>query len=388
MSTFIDVHALQTLPPNNINRDDTGSPKSATFGGVPRQRVSSQAWKRAIRRDFPNYLDRSELGVRTKRVVEKIAYRAVELQGIERPSLEDEQHRALLLTAAQGAEALLAKAGFKPAKRKLKKDATEQEQLDAIFSEVSYLLFLSDQQVTRAAEAVNADPESGWSKKDAAAIVDNDHSVDVAMFGRMVADEPAYNVDAAVQVAHAIGVSASEPEFDYFTAVDDMAEGAEESGAGMIGTVTFTSSTLYRYANIDLESLTDNLGSEEMTQRAVQAFVKAFITSMPSGKQNTFANTTLPEAVVVVVRDDRPVSWVNAFEEPVVEGAAGGRRRAAAEKMAAEAASLNDMYDARPRAAWVMTTDALAEVLEPVGERVNRTELLERLDAEIRGDVA
>lgn len=388
MGIFIDLHALQTLPPNNINRDDTGSPKTATFGGVPRQRVSSQAWKRAIRKDFPTYLDRSELGVRTKRVVEKIAYRAVELQGIEAPDLSDDQHRALLVTAATGAEALLTKAGFKPAKRKLKKDASEQEQLDAIFSEVSYLLFLSEQQVTRAAEAVNADPTGSWSKKDVADIVDSEHSVDVAMFGRMVADVPAYNVDAAVQVAHAIGVSASEPEFDYFTAVDDIVQSAEETGAGMIGTVTFTSSTLYRYANVDLQSLTENLGSEEMARRAVQAFVKAFITSMPSGKQNTFANTTLPEAVIVVVRDDRPVSWVNAFEEPVGQDVEGGRRRAAAVKLAQEAASLDAMYDVRPRQAWVLSTEALADALDGVGERVNRTELLERLDAEICGAAA
>lgn len=383
MSIFIDIHALQTLPPNNINRDDTGAPKTATFGGVPRQRVSSQAWKKAMREDFKNYLDPSELGVRTKRVIEKIALRAAELQGVEDPDRANPEHREVLVAAGQKAEALLTKAGFKPAAKKLRKNATEEQKLDAIFSELGYLLFLSEQQITRIAEAVNAHEGETWSKKQAAELVDTAHSVDVAMFGRMVADEPAYNVDASVQVAHAIGISASEPEFDYFTAVDDMNTMDEESGAGMIGTVTFTSSTLYRYANINLDGLTANLGSAEMARRAVDAFIKAFITSMPTGKQNTFANTTLPEAVIVAVRDDRPVSWANAFEEPVGQGEEGGRRRAAARRLAVEASQLTAMYDAPARRTWVIAGPAMAEELTALGEVVNRTELLEELADEL-----
>lgn len=383
MSIFIDIHALQTLPPNNINRDDTGSPKTAMFGGVPRQRVSSQAWKRAIRRDFANYLEPSELGVRTKRVVEKVAYRVLELQGRPTPDVNDPEDRSALLEAATRVEAVLKSAGLKPEKKKLKKNATEEEQLDALFSEVSYLLFLSDQQVARVAQAVVDRPEGPWSKKDAAEMLDEAHSVDVAMFGRMVADVTAYNVDAAVQVAHAIGVSPSEPEFDYFTAVDDVRDAAEEAGAGMIGTVAFTSSTLYRYANVDLDGLVANLGSEEAAIRAVGAFVQAFMTSMPTGKQNTFANTTLPDVVIVSVRDDRPVSWVNAFEVPVSGDADGGRRVEAARRLATEAASLDAMYDTTARKTWVMGSGALGGALEGLGASVNRTQLLAELDAEL-----
>jgi len=36
MSSFIDFHVLQLVPPSCINRDDTGSPKSARFGGGER----------------------------------------------------------------------------------------------------------------------------------------------------------------------------------------------------------------------------------------------------------------------------------------------------------------------------------------------------------------
>lgn len=75
-SLFIDVHILQTVPPSNINRDDTGSPKSARFGGVKRARVSSQAWKKATRDLFPNYLAEESIGIRTKYLVNLIAEKA------------------------------------------------------------------------------------------------------------------------------------------------------------------------------------------------------------------------------------------------------------------------------------------------------------------------
>lgn len=384
MSLYIDIHALQTLPPNNINRDDTGAPKTAVFGGVPRQRVSSQAWKRAIRKDFAELLQPDELGVRTKRVVEKIARRVLALQGTPDADIHDEGQREALAEAAGQVEALLKAAGFKPEKKtKGKTAATEEEQLEALFAEVGYLMFLSDKQITAAAEAIVATPDGPWSKKTAAALLDDAHSVDIAMFGRMIADAADFNVDASVQVAHAIGVSASESEFDYFTAVDDAREDVEEAGAGMIGTVTFTSSTLYRYANVNMEALASNLGSEEAALRAAQAFVTSFIRSMPTGKQNTFANTTLPDLVVVAVREDRPVSWVNAFEEPVPNEVEGGRRREAAARLAAEAVALDDMYASPARRTWVIAPPSLAGTVEKLGAVVDRQSMLTQLEAEL-----
>lgn len=384
MSLFIDIHALQTLPPNNINRDDTGSPKTATFGGVPRQRVSSQAWKRAIRKDFEQQLNPDELGVRTKRVVERIARRVLELQGGPEADVHDPEQRAALAEAAGRVEALLKAAGFKPERPKAKKGATEEEQLEALFAEVSYLMFLSDKQITAAAQAIIDTPDGPWSKKTAATLLDDAHSVDIAMFGRMIADASDFKVDASVQVAHAIGVSASEPEFDYFTAVDDAREAVEEAGAGMIGTVTFTSSTLYRYANVNVEALASNLGSDEAAVRAVQAFVTSFIRSMPTGKQNTFANTTLPDLVVVALREDRPISWVNAFEDPVPMEVEGGRRKEAAARLAAEAAALETMYAAPARRTWVIALPALADAVSALGSAVDQQTLLAQLEAELQ----
>ncbi|WP_270241980.1 type I-E CRISPR-associated protein Cas7/Cse4/CasC [Rothia kristinae] len=367
MSHYLDIHALHTLPPSNINRDDTNAPKTATFGGVTRQRVSSQAWKKAIRSDFQQHLDATKIGLRTKRVVSEI---------VEEIKTLDADWKDKTPEAENAVEDLLKTAGIKTTKPPAKKRAEEPA---PTAGETEYLLFLSRRQIQRIAEAIVKPREKKFTKKEAQNLVDTEHSVDIAMFGRMVATAANFNVDAAVQVAHALGVGASEPEFDYFTAVDDVVARAEETGAGMIGTIQMMSSTLYRYATVDLDRLEENLGSRKAAIEATGAFVSAFISSMPTGKQNTFANRTLPEAVVVSLRDDRPVSWVNAFEIPVPAGTETGRRNEAARKLAEEARNIDAMYDVQPVESWVMALHPLAQHLEGLGQAVNRTQLLEQL---------
>lgn len=369
MPRTIDIHALHTLPPSNINRDDTGAPKSAVFGGVTRQRVSSQAWKRAIRKDFEQHLDRDRLGVRTKRVVDLIADRILELDGTWE-----------LPRARSASESLFKAAGIKLNAPAVKEG---EEQPGA---ETGYLLFLGRQQIDRAARFLIEHDDEKVSKKQAKALLDDTHSVDLAMFGRMVADAPDYNVDAAVQVAHAIGVHESEPEVDFFTAVDDVVADAEEAGAGMLGTVQMMSSTLYRFAAIDLESLAENLGDETAAREAAVAFVRSFIRSLPTGKLNTFANWTLPELVYVTVRDDRPVSLVNAFETPVTAADSTSRRRAAAEALAAEARSLESAYGLAPQASWVIALGDLADPFDGLAEISTEASLLAALEAALAED--
>lgn len=363
MSLFIDVHALHTLPPSNPNRDDTGAPKTAIFGSVPRQRVSSQAWKRAIRNDFREYLNPEDLGVRTKRVVEKT------VEAIKQLDSSWDRDRA-----AVGVEAVLNAAKIKPQPVGSKEQEDGEE---SPLSQTTYLLFLSNHQIQRLARYVIENEGVKPSKRDAATLLDQEQSVDIALFGRMVADAPDYNVDAATQVAHAIGVSAAEPEFDYYTAVDDVVEDAEETGAGMIGTMQMMSSTLYRYATVNVEQLRENLASEEAAAKASVAFVKSFIRSMPTGKQNSYANRTMPEAVVVSLRKDRPISWVNAFEEAVP--AQESRRRAAAKKLAKEAQSIETAYSAPAQKTWVLALDDLKEALNGLGDTVDYETLLDEL---------
>ena len=359
MTTYIDIHALQTLPPSNINRDFEGAPKTATFGGVPRQRVSSQAWKHAIRKAFKDQSNPEMIGLRTKRVVDEIAKAVVEVD--DSWSRED---------AEQAATAVLSAAKIKTAVPKLR---TDEEPRPA---EAGYLLFLSTRQIENIAKAIVANPDAKFSKKELTELFDSSHSYDIAMFGRMIADAPDYNVDASVQVAHAIGVSATEPEFDFFTAVDDAVQNADETGAGMLGTIQMMSSTLYRYATINVDALQENLGNETATEEATTAFLSAFMSSLPTGKINTFANQTLPYAVVVSVRNDRPISWVNAYEEALTnEGS--GFRVAAAKRLADEAKAIDAMYDQKPVATWVLTQLGDNNPLAELGELVNQTGLLE-----------
>ncbi|MGH3757665.1 type I-E CRISPR-associated protein Cas7/Cse4/CasC [Actinophytocola sp.] len=353
--TIVDIHVLQTVPPSNLNRDDTGSPKSAVYGGVRRARVSSQAWKRATRDAFEHLLDRDELGVRTKRVVELVGEEITR----QAPSLADRagELATVVLKAAR--------IEIKPAR---KKDAPDES---------GYLLFLSRRQIAGLAElAIGAAREAEDGKvaiaaKEAKARADREHSVDVALFGRMVADQTDLNVEAACQVAHALSVHAVANEYDYFTAVDDhkKADEDEDAGAGMIGTVEFNSSTLYRYATVDVDHLQTNLGDLDATRRAVEAFTRAFVSSMPTGKQNTFANRTLPDAVLVIVRQTQPINLVGAFEDAVSEDEKGGRITAAIQRLATHAAELHPAFDETPVTVWAFGAGDRVDPLAELGQR-------------------
>ena len=357
MSTYVDIHVIQNLPPSCVNRDDSGSPKSAVYGGVRRLRVSSQSWKRATRLYFNDLLDAKDVGVRTKRVAELLAARITE----DAPDLA-------------GSATKLAEEVFKTARIKLspprnKKDAPPES---------GYLLFLSTSQVERLAELAIASAHSGEAldAKAVKKVFKEAHAVDIALFGRMVADDTDLNVDAACQVAHAISTHAAENEYDFFTAVDDDKSRSEEedAGAGMMGTVEFSSATMYRYATVNLDMLVENLGDGEAALRALEVFIKGFCLSMPTGKQNTFANRTVPEAVVVAVREDQPVSLVGAFEEAVPADAARGYVARSVEALARHAATIEDNYGLEPLRSFVVAlTDS--DAVTSLGERVSFTDL-------------
>lgn len=367
--TIVDVHVLQTVPPSNLNRDDTGSPKSATFGGVRRARVSSQAWKRATRTAFADLLTTDELGVRSKRVVELLG------EAIRERDTSLAEGRAQEL-----ATAVLAATGDKGIALKPSRQGKDAPQ------ESTYLVFFSRRQIENLADlavaAAGTDGKPTIDKKEAKARADREHSVDVALFGRMVADDTALNVDAACQVAHAISVHGVANEYDYFTAVDDHknADEDEDAGAGMIGTVEFNSSTLYRYATVDVDRLRDNLGDADATRRAVEAFVRAFVMSMPTGKQNTFANRTLPDAVYVVVRESQPINLVGAYETAVDQTT--GRVAEAVRLLAKHAGEQHDAFDETPVASWCVG-GPVAQPLAEDSEQVSMNALVDAVGATV-----
>lgn len=371
--TIIDVHILQTVPPSNLNRDDTGSPKTAVYGGERRARVSSQAWKRATRKSFETLLDHTELGMRSKRLVELLA---------ERITLRE---KSLLPESTNYAKLTINATGIKT-KLQNKKDVLE---------EADYLVFLSEMQIDALADAAvqaaaSGDFASAIKTMNLKAIANQAHSVDIALFGRMVAELPELNVDAAAQVAHAISVHAVETEYDYFTAVDDhkAADENEDAGAAMIGTVEFNSATLYRYATVDVDRLADTLGDAEATKRAVTAFVRAFSTSMPTGKQNTFANKTLPDAIVVSIGGTQSVNLVGAFEEPVISTASSGRVQLAANRLAEYAGQVHGAYGTGPERSWVVAVGKAGDKLAELGVSVPLDQLVDELGSEVGSRLA
>ncbi|MEU6038635.1 type I-E CRISPR-associated protein Cas7/Cse4/CasC [Actinomadura sp. NPDC047616] len=388
--TIIDLHILQNVPPSNLNRDDTGTPKTAVYGGVRRARVSSQAWKRATRRTFHDLLDPSELGVRTKRVAELLAER------IRTRDESIEQAQAWQLAA----ETIQNATGSKIEVPKRRGGAAKDDEEPAAAPESKYLMFLSAHQLDGLAElAIEArdDVKTFFKDKDnknrAKQIANARHSVDIALFGRMVADGADINVDAAAQVAHAISVHQVENESDYYTAVDDHKEREDDDlGAGMIGTVEFNSATLYRYAALDVDLLRSNLGKglrddepvTEPVRRAVQAFVEGFITSMPTGKVNTFGNHTLPDAVVVKVRSSRPISFVSAFEEPCKAATDGGHMQQASARLARYVPEIEKAYGvAEDTRAWVLRVGKNTEPLSELGTEVSLPELVNAIGEEV-----
>ncbi|MFE4626018.1 type I-E CRISPR-associated protein Cas7/Cse4/CasC [Streptomyces mirabilis] len=353
-SLFVEVHILQSLPPSNINRDDSGTPKQALYGGARRARVSSQAWKRATRVEFAKAEAVADRATRTKRIAALLAER------LARPASEGGAD----LDAAQAdrlAAALLEPLGITKSSKKEEQSA--------------YLLFFGKRQLDslvalldgRAGELL-ALPEKKLKEEVAklpvVSALSTGHPAEVALFGRMVADLPALNVDAAVQVAHALSTHAVRTEFDYYTAVDD--ENTEDSGAGMIGTVEFNSSTLYRYAVLGVHQLRDNLTSPQATREAAVRFIDAFTRSMPTGHQNSFAHRTLPHLVLVTVRTDQPVNLVSAFEEPVAGHS--GLAAESAVRLAGELASVGQTWGTVPTrtvATYALEADKLTDTFGP-----------------------
>ena len=166
---YVDFHVLQTVPPSCINRDDTGSPKTAIYGGVTRARVSSQAWKHAMRQAFveESLLDEEDVGKRTKKVMELVEKEIAALA----PDMD----------AAKLAKKTLDNAGIK----------NDEKGTKALF-------FISQAQIKALAQLA---VEECADKKEYKKALSTAPSVDIALFGRMVADDPSLNFDAAAQVA-------------------------------------------------------------------------------------------------------------------------------------------------------------------------------------------
>jgi len=310
---FVELHILQSFAPSNLNRDDTGAPKECEFGGYRRARISSQCIKRSTRKAFGGMIAEYDRGYRTKLLAERLAERL-------KRSPDDGQ-------AARVINWALAGMGFNV------EDGKTQ-----------YLIFLGDREVDALASVVRAhwetlaavpgEPKKGKDskKKNKAAvpeavreallrIMDGGKAADVALFGRMLADLPDKNIDAASQVAHALSTHRVGIEFDYYTAIDDL-KPKEDPAADMLGTIEFNAACYYRYSNVDTKQLLHNLqGDRDLASRTLEAFLRASVQAVPTGKQNSMAAQNPPSFVMGIVRKTGVWNLSNAFLKPVVPDA-------------------------------------------------------------------
>jgi CRISPR system Cascade subunit CasC len=327
-----EFHILKNYPPTNLNRDDTGSPKSCLFGGVQRGRVSSQCLKRSWRQSelFGDYVN--ELGIRTRKLPELVS---AELKS---RGVGDD----LIKIAAQKASA------FGNDKGTENKDGR-----------TSQIMFFSCQDIAAVTDRIQeAIKEAGtvkdfekmnakdWQKKMSGVTV-RPITLDIALFGRMVTSEAFADVEAAMQVAHAISTNAVSQESDFYTAVDDLVKGGseEDTGAGMMGDTDFNSSCYYIYAALDTDQLKRNLEHSPEALKLANGIVRCLLETMaftnPSGKQNSFAGHVLPDVVYVEKKNKKiPVSYANAFVKPARYSGNMDLVEASADKLAREADSI------------------------------------------------
>jgi CRISPR system Cascade subunit CasC len=299
MSTFIQLHLLTSYPPSNLNRDDLGRPKTARMGGFDRLRVSSQSLKRTWRvSDLFEEAMADHIGTRTKRLGILVFDSLVE-RGVKD---KDAKEWAAAIAGVFG---------------KSKKDSLEIEQLAHVSpTEKRDALALA----AKLAEVYRA-PE----KEELELLRADNTAVDIAMFGRMLASSPAYNVEAACQVAHAISVHSVVVEDDYFTAVDDLNDGKEDAGSAHIGESGFAAALFYSYICINKSQLVENLdGDEELARRAIRALTEAAVKVSPTGKQNSFASRAYASYVLAEKGSQQPRSLSVAFLRPVTDLDQGG----------------------------------------------------------------
>lgn len=299
MTQFVQLHLLASYPPSNPNRDDLGSPKTALMGGHKRLRMSSQSLKRAWRTStvFENALAR-HIGIRTK-VKGVGVYEALLQAGIP-----DKQ-------AKEWARAIAGQFGkLKAANKSKPKEDLEIEQLAHFGPEELQAIDALTETLIKTRRAPN---------EDELRLLRRDHSaVDLALFGRMLASSPAFNVEAAAQVAHAITVHKVELEDDYFTAVDDLNRGSDDAGAGHIGEAEFAAGLFYLYLCINCDLLIENLGgNRELAAKSLAALAEAAATVAPSGKQNSFANRVRASYILAERGNQQPRSLAVAFLKPV-----------------------------------------------------------------------
>lgn len=303
---LIELHILQSFPVSCLNRDDVGAPKTAVFGGVQRARLSSQSLKRAIREYAQDNLPNARFGgERTKLIIQPL------VEALKRHGVSDD--KAALEHATNIADKLA----------KLDAKAKDED------AKVGTLTFLAPSEIDsigqQVAELLKTEPKSKEYEKSLdkfckkAGLLDG---ADIAIFGRMVASLPSLTLEGAAMFSHALSTHRSDNDLDFYSAVDDRKPKGDDAGAGMIGTLEFSSAVYYRYAalNLDLLADEDHLARLSVAERrqVVDAFIRATLMAVPGARKNSMNANTLPGYVLGTFKTaGQPVQLINAFENPI-----------------------------------------------------------------------
>lgn len=445
---LIEVHMLQNHAPSNLNRDDTGSPKDAVFGGYKRARVSSQCLKRSIRKS-PVFRDlfrvdpiapissevreamqkhgidenlAYQLAVRTrampemvkdillaKRIDESLTYEAAVVAAKLGAKAKEQKQESGddsddVQQSSETARSPVERTG--DVQRRSKTKQTMFLTLRDVEVVADYLAGLIQKEkaagLKRVVKKVSSSDKRMVMEKDLHALGYRPITIDVALFGRMVTSDAFVDVEASSQFAHAISTHKIDHEFDYYTAVDDLERASDDEaggGADMIGDVEFNSACYYKYFNIHVEGLVDNLtgkvfkqavrvedevAARETAGKAVRALIEAACRVMPSGKQNSFAAYQPPSLVWIEIRDKNlPVSFANAFCNPVNPKGKDGLEGESANALKKECETLTEMYGLEARKRLLLAKNRDFGMLG-IASLENLTSLLDEVEAEVR----
>lgn len=313
----VEFHILQSFPVTCLNRDDVGAPKTAVIGGATRARVSSQCWKRQVRlamRDFG-----ANLGTRTKLISPLIA-RECEALGASPAQARScgDKIEQIFIKKSSESKKPQKEPGPDTADAVLDDDLVVGDKTDT-------LLFISPKEVSllaRAFSEVGFAPDELIKQKDAKKQAkelevligksnQNIDALDIALFGRMVAQAATLNVEAAASFAHAISTHKVTNEVEFFTAIDDS---SLEPGSAHMGSLEFNSATYYRYVSLNVGQLWQTLAGQNMPE-AIECFAKALFVAVPSARQTTQSGASPWEFARVLVRKGQRLQV--PFETPV-----------------------------------------------------------------------
>jgi len=326
----LNIHILFSFAAGNPNRDDTGSPKAVSYGGTTRARISSQAMTRPKRLRFEAQTD-GEKTHRSALVGDEMAKQAQMILESHGTVVDEKLQITLRRAAAKSALGLAMKQakadkkaeaiGLEGAEEVKQKPGEEKNAGDDEDEAGDTLVWLAESEINEAALKLASkfdetiDPATYVHAKQT-------KSLSIAAFGRMFAQRPDLQNEAAIQRSHAFTTHESEVEVDYFTAVDDLR--TLDRGAGHINMTMLTGGVYYWHCNVDARQLfaTWSGASEEGALDKLIELFSSLFEALPSGKQNTTGYQGLP-AVVLAVPARSAVSLQSAFESPIMAKDAG-----------------------------------------------------------------